>query len=93
MTTQTNLDLTDKHPTALMRLEAFLIELRQRDIETFIFLDEAWNDAIDLVIKKINELKPSELADLKQSFCEGGIESESAETWSKKWGQTEPNQP
>jgi hypothetical protein len=34
-------------------------------------------------------MKPSELADLMRSFCEGGIETESAETWSKKWGVNE----
>ena len=84
--TQTNLDLTEKQPTALMRLEAILIECRSTENESF---DNGWNGAIDLALEEIEQLKPSELADLKQSFCEGGIETESAETWSKKWGQVE----
>jgi hypothetical protein len=88
--TQTNLDLTEKQPTALMRLEAILIECRSTENESF---DNGWNGAIDLALEEIELMKPSELADLKQSFCEGGIEIESAETWAKKWGQTEPNQP
>ena len=82
MTTQTNLDLTDKQPTALMRLEAILIECRSTENESF---DNGWNGAIDLALQEIEQLKPSELADLKRSFCEGGIETESAETWAKKW--------
>lgn len=81
--TQTNLDLTDKQPTALMRLEAILIECRSTENESF---DNGWNGAIDLALEEIDQLKPSELADLKRSFCEGGIETESAETWAKKWG-------
>jgi hypothetical protein len=86
MTDQTTLDLTDKHPTALMRLEAILIECRSPENESF---DNGWNGAIDLELEEIEQLKPSELADLKRSFCEGGIETESAETWAKKWGQNE----
>jgi hypothetical protein len=84
--TQTNLDLTDKQPTALMRLEAILIECRSTENESF---DNGWNGAIDLALEEIEQLKSSELADLKRSFCEGGIETESAETWSKKWGVNE----
>jgi hypothetical protein len=84
--TQTNLDLTEKQPTALMRLEAILIECRSTENESF---DNGWNGAIDLALEEIDQLKPSELADLKRSFCEGGIETESAETWSKKWGVNE----
>jgi hypothetical protein len=81
--TQANLDLTDKQPTALMRLERIVRECMSKESESF---DNGWNGAIEMVIEEINQLKPSELADLKQSFCEGGIETESAETWSKKWG-------
>lgn len=81
--TQTNLDLTDKQPTALMRLEAVLIECRSKENESF---DNGWNGAIDLALEEIERLKPSEFADLKRSLCEGGIETESAETWAKKWG-------
>jgi hypothetical protein len=84
--TQTNLDLTDKQPTALMRLEEILIECRSKENESF---DNGWNGAIDLALEEIEQLKLSELADLKQAFCEGGIETESAETWAKKWKQTE----
>jgi hypothetical protein len=83
MTTQTNLDMTEKQPTALMRLEEIVIECRSKGNDKF---DKGWNAAIDLVLEEIDRRKPSELADLKQSFCEGGIETESAETWSKKWG-------
>jgi len=86
MSDQTTLDLTEKQPTALMRLEAILIECRSKENESF---DNGWNGAIDLALKEIEQLKPSELADLKKSFCEGGIETESAETWSKKWKQSE----
>lgn len=81
--TQTNLDLTDKQPTALMRLEAVVIELKELKRPLW------YHYALDKVLAAIKELKPSELADLKQSFCEGGIETESAETWAKKWGVNE----
>jgi hypothetical protein len=85
MSDQTSLDLTEKLPTAMMRLETILIECRSKENESF---DNGWNGAIDLALEEIEQLKPSELADLKQSFCEGGIETESAETWSKKWKQS-----
>jgi hypothetical protein len=88
MNQQTDIDFTDKQPTALMRLEAILIECRSTENESF---DNGWNGAIDLALEEIEQLKTSELADLKRSFCEGSIETESAETWSKKWKQT--NQP
>jgi hypothetical protein len=90
--TQTNLDLTDKHPTALIRLEAVVRGMKISKS----FNDDykrGYNSAIEHVLRDIHLMKPSELADLMQSFCEGGIETESAETWIKKWGQTEPNQP
>jgi hypothetical protein len=83
--TQTNLDLTEKQPTALMRLEAILNDMF---VDEVFNQDVAYNLAIKSCIIKLNELKPSELADLKRSFCEGGIETESAETWSKKWKQS-----
>jgi hypothetical protein len=86
MTTQTNLDLTDKQPTALMRLEDIL---NDRFVDEKSLLHRERNYTIKMVLHIINELKPSELADLMQSFCEGGIETESAETWSKKWGVKE----
>ncbi len=86
MTTQTNLDLTDKQPTALMRLEAILKEYISLKNDRF---DRGWNDAINYVLDEIQLQKHSELADLIKSFCEGGIETESAETWAKKWKQTE----
>jgi hypothetical protein len=90
MSDQTNLDLTDKQPTALMQLEAILIGCMSKENESF---DIGWNAAIEMVIEEIEQLKPSELADLKQAFCDGYVQTESAETWSKKWGQVEPNQP
>jgi hypothetical protein len=77
---QTNLDLTDKHPTALMRLEAVVRGLMNPNDPPL------YKHAIRGVLIEIERQKPSELADLKQSFCEGGIETESAETWAKKWG-------
>jgi hypothetical protein len=86
MSDQTNLDLTDKQPTALMRLEAIL---NDRFVDEKSLLHAERNYTIKMVLHIINEQKPSELADLKQSFCEGGIETESAETWAKKWKQTE----
>jgi hypothetical protein len=89
MTTQTNFDLTDKQPTALMRLEAVLKEMYIRNTYGDDY-KEGVNWAISQVLTALNELKPSELADLKQSFCEGGIETESAETWAKKWGVNQP---
>ena len=83
MTTQTTLDLTDKQPTALMRLEAVVRGLKHPN-------KPLWYDyALKKVLDEIERQKPSELADLMQSFCEGGIETESAETWSKKWKQSE----
>jgi hypothetical protein len=89
MTTQTNLDLTDKQPTALMRLEAVVRGIVFTLDDSSDRYDVGYNAAIEDVLNKINDLKPSELADLKRSFCEGGIETESAETWSKRWGQSE----
>jgi hypothetical protein len=86
MTTQTNLDLTDKQPTALMRLERIVRDLRQSDPKAF---GEGFNTALGAVLAEIELMKPSELADLIKSFCEGGIETESAETWSKKWKQSD----
>ena len=83
MTTQTNLDLTDKQPTALMRLEAVVIDLKK------VYQSKPYQLALKLVLQEIQLMKPSELADLMQSFCEGSIETESAETWSKKWGVSE----
>ena len=85
---QTELDLTEKHLTALMRLEAVV---RGMFIAELFHIGSEYNNAIQHVLDEIERLKPSELADLMQSFCEGGIETESAETWSKKWGQN--NQP
>ena len=87
MNQQTDIDFTDKQPTALMRLEAVVIDLKK------VYQSKPYQLALKLVLQEIQLMKPPELADLKQSFCEGGIETESAETWSKKWGQTEPNQP
>jgi hypothetical protein len=86
MNQQTDIDFTDKQPTALMRLEAILIGCMSKENESF---DIGWNAAIEMVIEEIESIKPSELADLIKSFCEGGIETESAETWSKKWKQSD----
>jgi hypothetical protein len=83
MTTQTNLDLTDKQPTALMRLEAVVNGLMNPNDPPL------YKHAIRRVLIEIEQLKPSELADLKQSFCDGYVQTESAETWSKKWGVNE----
>jgi hypothetical protein len=80
---QTNLDLIDKQPTALMRLEAVVIELKELKRPLW------YHYALDKVLEAINEMKPSELADLKQAFCDGYVQTESAETWSKKWGVNE----
>jgi hypothetical protein len=87
MSDQTTLDLTEKQPTALMRLEAILREMTNSEPKDD--LDYGIKTGILTAINKLNDLKPSELADLKQSFCEGGIETESAETWSKKWKQSQ----
>jgi hypothetical protein len=88
MNQQTDIDFTDKQPTALMRLEAVVKEIYIRNTYGDDY-KEGINWAISQVLTALNEQKPSELADLKQSFCEGGIETESAETWAKKWKQTE----
>jgi len=92
MTTQTNLDLTEKQPTALMRLEAVVNEMFVPETVNWVY-KYGYNTALKEVLSVIEAMKEPELADLKRSFCEGSIETESAETWSKKWGQTEPNQP
>jgi hypothetical protein len=86
MSQQTDIDFTDKQPTALMRLEAVLLKVKSNETDQF---DAGWNAALAFAIIRINQMKPFELADLKRSFCEGGIETESAETWAKKWKQTE----
>ena len=86
MTTQTNLDLTDKQPTALMRLEAIL---KSKIAYETSAEDSFWNNAIRMALHYLNEQKPSELADLKQAFCDGYVQTESAETWAKKWGMNE----
>jgi transcription elongation factor GreA-like protein len=83
MSQQTDIDFTEKQPTALMRLEAIL---NDRFVDEKSLLHRERNYTIKMVLHIIKDLKPSELADLKQSFCEGGIETESAETWAKKWG-------
>ena len=36
MTTQTNLDLTEKQPTALMRLEAVLVKAKSHETDQFV---------------------------------------------------------
>jgi hypothetical protein len=92
MSDQTTLDLTEKQPTALMRLEAILKEMYISNTYGDDY-KEGVNWGISQVLTALNDIKPSELADLKQAFCEGGIETQSAETWSKKWGQIQPNQP
>jgi hypothetical protein len=83
MSDQTTLDLTDKQPTALMRLEAVVIDLKKLNRPLW------YQYALDKVLEAINAMKPSELADLKQAFCDGYVQTESAETWSKKWGVNE----
>jgi hypothetical protein len=80
MNQQTDIDFTDKQPTALMRLEAVVIDLKK------VYQSKPYQLALKLVLQEIQLMKASELADLKRSFCEGGIETESAETWAKKWG-------
>jgi hypothetical protein len=83
MTTQTNLDLTEKQPTALMRLEKIvkgLFDSFDNPQSTLVLLE---------VLEQIELMKPSELADLKQAFCDGYVQTESAETWAKKWGVNE----
>jgi hypothetical protein len=92
MTSQTNLDLTEKQPTALMRLEAILKGMFVPETVNWVY-QYGYNTALKEVLSVIEAMKEPELADLKQAFCEGGIETESAETWAKKWGQVEPNQP
>ncbi len=87
MNQQTDIDFTDKQPTALMRLEAILREMTNSEPKDD--LDYGIKTGILTAINKLNDLKPSELADLMRSFCEGGIETESAETWAKKWKQSE----
>jgi hypothetical protein len=86
MSDQTTLDLTDKQPTALMRLEAIL---NDRFVDEKSLLHGERNYTIKMVLHIINDLKPSELADLKQAFCDGYVQTESAETWAKKWGQSQ----
>jgi hypothetical protein len=90
MNQQTDIDFTDKHPTALMRLEAILKEMYIRNSYGDDY-KEYVNWGIYQALTALNDLKPSELADLKQAFCDGYVQTESAETWAKKWGQT--NQP
>ena len=84
MNQQTDIDFTDKHPTALMRLEAVVDGLSDDSSTEYSI---GYYNAIQDVLTEIERLKPSELADLKQSFCEGYVQTESAETWAKKWGQ------
>jgi hypothetical protein len=80
MNKQTDIDFTEKQLTALMRLEAVVRGMIEPNDHPL------YKHAIRGVLIEIERLKPSELADLKQAFCEGGIETESAETWAKKWG-------
>jgi hypothetical protein len=83
MSDQTTLDLTDKQPTALMRLEAVVVDLKK------VYQSKPYQLALKLVLQEIELMKPSELADLKQSFCDGYVQTESAETWAKKWKQSQ----
>ncbi len=88
MTTQTNLDLTDKQPTALMRLEALVNEMFVPETTLWVYR-YGYNSALKEVLSLIEAMKEPELADLKQAFCDGYVQTESAETWAKKWGVNE----
>jgi hypothetical protein len=88
MTTQTNLDLTDKQPTALMRLEAVVKEMFVPETTLWVY-KYGYNSALKEVLSVIEAMKEPELADLKQAFSDGYVQTESAETWSKKWGVNE----
>jgi hypothetical protein len=90
MKEQTDIDFTDKQPTALMRLEAVVNGMFVPETTNWVY-KYGYNSALKEVLSLIEQLKPSELADLKQAFCDGYVQTESAETWAKKWGQ--PNQP
>jgi hypothetical protein len=84
MNQQTDIDFTEKQPTALMRLEAVVRGMSDNTASEYSI---GHYNAIQDVLTEIEQLKPSELADLKRSFCDGYTETESAETWSKKWGK------
>jgi hypothetical protein len=87
MSEQTNLDLTDKQPTALMRLEAVVKDMIECKRNVWVA------STLIQVLNEIQKQKPSELADLKQSYSEGFRSYQVAASWAEKWKQSEPNQP
>lgn len=49
--------------------------------------DFVYNEAIHDVLVLIAQLKPEELEQLKQAYCEGYIQTESAQEWVRKFGR------
>jgi hypothetical protein len=82
MTEPTLFDQTE--PTVLAELE--------RKVEALKFnahhqWDFGYNAAVQDVLNEIDKHKPTEIDKLKQAFAEGYIQTESAESWVKKFSQ------
>ena len=73
-------------PTVLAELERvvegmFLIH------DLFNDRNKGYNEAVQDVLNTIQLHKPAEIEKLKQAFAEGYIQTESAESWVKKFSQ------
>ena len=82
MTSPTLFDQTE--PTVLAELENVINESMSKENESF---DRGWNAALEMVLEEIALRKPTEIDQLKQAFAEGYIQTESAESWVKKFSQ------
>ena len=70
--------------TVLGELEKIVNECKSKESESF---DRGWNAALEMVLEEIALLKPTEIEKLKLAFAEGYVQTESAESWAKKFRQ------
>lgn len=84
MTSPTLFDQTE--PTVLAELERVVSDMLL--FKTFSTdYNRGYNTAIQDVLAEIEKHKPTEIDKLKQAFAEGYVQTESAESWAKKFRQ------
>jgi hypothetical protein len=71
-------------PTVLAELQNVINESMSKENESF---DRGWNAALEMVLEEIALRKPTEIDQLRKAFAEGYIQTESAESWVKKFSQ------
>ena len=82
----TELTLFDhSEPTVLAKLERRLNNIKFNNPKTNWKI--GYNEAIQDALNELELLKPTEIEQLKQAFAEGYIQTESAESWAKKFKQ------